>query len=429
MCRSIRLPYFFFTLQGISMMGSRMTSIAIGIRLFHETGQATPLLLLPLFNELPLLFFGSWIGIAADRLKRKTAIIAGDTGQAVCTALLVFCLVSEHFPLWPIYGIAALQGLFMALQSSATSAVIPLMVRDDELDRVNSMKELLFPLAGVIAPSLTGMLYEPYGIAGILVVDLTTFLIGTGVIAFLPLPEMKRDEPQQEENRLWSEAVQGYRFLWKQKPLLHLFLYFGWWNFILNGPLELAIPYFLQRTGGTDTLSVLLAAMNAGALTGAAAAVWWGHFRYKIRFIFAGSILTSSMFVLLGMSRHTGMMGAALFLLMLPLAMTGALFHSILQRKTPLALQGRVFAAYGQLCAVMAPLSFLVTGPLADRWLETPLPMEKQPWLRMLIGYGAGSWIGFIFVVSGFLLLAGALWTLSSREVRRLDAETAEINS
>ncbi|MFM9282258.1 MFS transporter [Paenibacillus jiagnxiensis] len=423
MHRSNKLPYFFFSLQGLSMLGSRMTSIAVGIKLFHETGQATPLLLLSLFNELPLLFFSNWIGIAADRWKRKTAIIAGDTGQMMCTALLVGCLVSDNFLLWPIYAIAAWQGLFMALQSSATSALIPLMVRNEELDRINSLKELLFPLAGVIAPSLAGMLYEPYGIAGILVVDLITFLIGTGVIALLPLPEMQREESRPEGSRLWIEAIQGYRFLWKQKPLLYLFLYFGWWNFILNGPLELAIPYFLQRTGSTDIMSILLGVMNVGALAGAAAAVWWGHFRYKIRFIFAGSILTSLMFVLLGASSHTGMMGTALFLLMLPLAMTGALFHSILQRKTPLALQGRVFAAYGQLCAVMAPLSFLVTGPLADRWLEAPLPMVKHPWLHTLIGYGAGSWIGFIFVVSGLLLLMGALWTLSSRKVRQLDEE------
>ncbi|UUZ78854.1 hypothetical protein LJK88_26630 [Paenibacillus sp. P26] len=115
-----------------------------------------------------------------------------------------------------------------------------------------------------------------------------------------------------------KKPFKAYRFVWKQKPLLYLFLYFGWWNFVLNGPLELAIPYFLQRTGSTDTASILLGAMNAGALTGAAAAVWQGHFRYKIRFIFAGSVLTSVMFILLGTGRHTWIMGAAMFLLMLP---------------------------------------------------------------------------------------------------------------
>ncbi len=412
MTRSRKLPYYFLGLQGLSLMGSRMTSIAVGIKLFHDTGHATPLLLLAFFNELPLFFFGNWIGMAADRWKRKTAILVGDTGQMACTALLVGCLVGDIRSLWPLYAIAAVQGLFMALQSLATSALPPLMAQDKDLDRINSLKELLFPLAGVIAPSVAGMLYETSGISGILAADLVTFLLGTGGIAILALPEIKRNEERQERNGLWTEAVQGYRFLWKQKPLLYLFLFFGWWNFILNGPLELAIPYFLQRTGSTDAMSWLLAVMNAGALVGAAAAVWWGHFRYKIRFIFAGSILTSLMFIVLGTSRQVGMMGAALFLLMLPLAMTGALFNSILQRKTPLALQGRVFAAYGQLCAFLAPLSFLVTGPLADLWME-------KPWL----GNDAGSRIGFLFAASGFLLLTGALWTLSSYKVRRLDAE------
>lgn len=417
------IPYVFFGLQGFSMLGSRMTSIAIGLKLFHETGQSTPLLLLALFNELPLLFLGGWIGIAADRWKRKTAIIAGDTGQAVCTLLLVICLINIPSTLWPVYGIAAVQGLFVALQSSATSAIIPLMVRDEELDRMNALKELLFPLAGVIAPSLTGVLYEPYGISIILTVDLLTFLVGTGVVTLLPMPEMKHEERQLEKPRMWNDSVQGFRFLWTNKPLLHLLLYFGWWNFVLNGPLELAIPFFLQRTG-SGNLTFLLGAMNAGALAGAAAAVWWGHFPHKIRFIFAGSILTALMFVMLGTSRHVIMLGAAVFLLMLPLAMTGALFYSILQRKTPLSLQGRVFAAYGQLCAVTAPLSFLITGPLADQWLETLFPEAKlPPWLRCFIGSGDATWIGVIFVVSGILLLLGAMWTLSSRQVRRLDSD------
>ncbi|OXL83769.1 hypothetical protein BCV73_12215 [Paenibacillus sp. SSG-1] len=418
------LPYVFFGLQGFSMLGSRMTSIAIGLKLFHETGQSTPLLLLALFNELPLLFLGGWIGIAADRWKRKTAIIAGDTGQAVCTLLLVICLMNIHSTLWPVYVIAAVQGFFVALQSTATSAMIPLMVRDEELDRINAMKELLFPLAGVIAPSLTGLLYEPYGISIILAADLFTFLIGTGVVAFLPLPEMKHEERPLEKIRIWNDAIQGFRFLWQNKPLLYLLLYFGWWNFILNGPLELAIPFFLQRTGSSDALTLLLGAMNAGALAGAAAAVWWGHFRYKIRFIFSGSILTSLMFVLLGTSTHVIVLGAAVFLLMLPLAMTGALFYSILQRKTPLSLQGRVFAAYGQLCALMAPMSFLITGPMADQWLERFLLGTKlSPWLTWIIGSENATSIGLIFIVSGLLLLLGTMWTLLSRQVRRLDSD------
>lgn len=419
--------YVILGMQGISLLGSRLTAIAIGIAIVKKTGNVTPLLLISLFNELPLLFAGTWIGLAADRWKRKTAMLIGDTGQAACTVLLVLCLLSTDFSaLWPIYAIVAVQGLFQALQASATTALMPLMANEAQLDRANSVKELLFPLAGIIAPFCAGMLYEPIGLVGIVTIDLITYFICSAAIAFIPLPEIKGENRGKEEETLWSQASQAYRFLWRNKPLLYLFLYFAWWNFILNGPLELAIPYFLKRTNSDALMSLLLAVMNAGALTGAVAAVWWGHFRSKITFIFAGSMLTSTMFILVGTSRHVWLMGAALFLLMLPLAMTGALFHSIIQRQTPLSMQGRVFAAYGQLSAAMAPLSFLITGPVVDKWLEPSMQEGRWLYLRALVGGNAGSGIGLLFTACGVLLAIGGLWTLSSSKVRNIETELRE---
>ncbi|MBD0381972.1 MFS transporter [Paenibacillus sedimenti] len=422
---SKKVLYRLLSLQGISMLGSRLSSIAVGIWFVKETGTVTPLLLIALFTELPLLFFGAWIGLAVDRWRRKTAIIIGDTGQAVCTALLAFSLLSGYFELWHTYAVAAMQGLFMAMQSSSTAAVMPLMVHDEELDRVNAVKELLFPLAGVIAPLLAGTLYELVGLAGIVMIDIGTFFICVGVTLFLPLPEINH-RPVERVVNVFIEAIQGYRFIWKNKPILYLMLYFAWWNFILNGPLELAIPFFLYRTGSDSAMSWLLGVMNAGALSGAAAAVWWGHFRHKITFIIAGSLLTSTMFIVVGASRLLWVTAAALFLLMLPLAMTVALFSSLLQRKTPLSMQGRVFAAYSQLSAVSAPLSFLLTGPIIDHWLEPAMQSGRWKWLTVLTGQGAGSGIGLLFIGCGLLLMIGAVWAFSSSCVRHMETSTPD---
>jgi MFS transporter, DHA3 family, macrolide efflux protein len=410
----------FLSVQGLSLIGSRLTAIAVGIWFVKETGTVTPLLLISLFNELPLFFFGTAIGMVVDRLKRKTAIMIGDTGQALCTLLLVLSITNGASIGW-VYLIVAIQGLFMSLQSVASTTLIPLMVKNDELDRVNSMKELLFPLAGIIAPFLAGMLYEPIGLVGIVVIDLLTFLVSITIVAFLPLSEVKDLEPVGKKGNLWHEALEGYRFLWVNKPLLYLFLYFAWWNFILNGPLELAIPYFLYRTGSDTSMSWLLLAMNAGALTGALFAVWWGHFKHKILFILAGAMLTSIMFIIMGVCETTWIMAGSIFLLMLPLAMTGSLFTSLLQRKTPLKMQGRVFVVFGQLSAVSAPLSFLITGPIVDQWLEPAMKAGKWPWINSLTGHDSGSGIGFLFVVCGLLLSAGVFLILSKKSVRKIE--------
>jgi MFS transporter, DHA3 family, macrolide efflux protein len=314
----------------------------------------------------------------------------------------------------------------MGFQSSATAATIPLMVNDERLDRINSVKELLFPLAGVVSPFIAGMLYEPIGLVGILMIDIVSLFICTGAILFLSWPELKKSNA--EKNDLWKEAIQGYQFLWKYKPLLYLFLYFAWWNFILNGPLELAVPYFLLKAGSESGMSILLGIMNAGALTGAAAAVWWGHFRNKINFIFAGSLLTSTMFIVVGLSPRISVMAIAIFLLMLPLAMTGSLFSSLLQRKVPLSMQGRVFTAHAQLSAVTAPLSFLITGPLVDRWLEPTIKHRKWNWLNYLVGRDPGAGMSLLFVICGFLLLMGAIWTYSSANVRQIETKIPDRN-
>jgi DHA3 family macrolide efflux protein-like MFS transporter len=57
--------YRFLGLQGLSILGSRLTAIALGIWIVKETGSVTPLLLISLFNEVPLLF-GTWIGLAVS---------------------------------------------------------------------------------------------------------------------------------------------------------------------------------------------------------------------------------------------------------------------------------------------------------------------------------------------------------------------------
>lgn len=63
MIESKKIIYWFLGLQGFSLIGSRITAIAVGIWLMKETGKVTPLLLVSLFNELPILFFGTWIGL------------------------------------------------------------------------------------------------------------------------------------------------------------------------------------------------------------------------------------------------------------------------------------------------------------------------------------------------------------------------------
>jgi MFS family permease len=101
----------FYTLlvtQSLSLIGSRMTAVAIGIWIFNETGQTAPLLLTSFFTELPGMLGGSLAGVLVDRWNRKLVLILADAGQGIGSLLLLVSFQSGAFQLWHLYAVAFL---------------------------------------------------------------------------------------------------------------------------------------------------------------------------------------------------------------------------------------------------------------------------------------------------------------------------------
>ncbi|KGP81922.1 MULTISPECIES: MFS transporter [Paenibacillus] len=406
--------YLLFILQGVSLLGSRLSGIAVGLWLVKAYGSVTPLLLIPLFQELPALFLGVWAGLAVDRFDRKKLMIFADAGQAAGTLVLLFVVADGKLPLAQLYSIVTLQGIFAAFQGPAISAFTYELVSEDELDKANGLKELMFPLAGVLAPFLAGMLYAPLGIRGIILIDLAAFAaaaVGTFLLPVSTTVHKQETEGAADKPGFWKQGLQGFTCIFRRKGLLAFVFFMAWWNLMLNGPLELAIPHLLARTGSDRITSLVLAAMNAGALCGALLVLSGLTFRKRLTPMFAGSLVTAVMFVVFSLADRQWVLAVSIFLLMIPLPMMGALFSTLVQIHIPAHLHGRVFAAIGQINALTAPLSFIITGPLVDRWLEPRLQHQ----------YGTGAGTAVVLTVTGCLILIGAFVTFFRKSVRSLE--------
>jgi len=160
--RSNKLLYALLSTQAISIIGTRMTGFAIGIWIFQRTGQATDLLLIPFFAELPQLLFGHYLGALIDRFKQKAVLIISDLSQAMGTWVLILLIISGWFQVWHLYVIVFMQGIFSAIQSPAADATITVLTDGRNRARVNGIKELLFPTASIIAPVIAGIIYLQY---------------------------------------------------------------------------------------------------------------------------------------------------------------------------------------------------------------------------------------------------------------------------
>jgi len=414
--------YALIATQTVSLIGSRMTSIGVGIWVFAETGKTAPLLLTSFFNELPGMLAGGLAGVLVDRWDRRLVMILADAGQAVGSVLLMVSFLSGHFEVWHLYGVAFLQGVFSAFQSPAERAATTMLVPDEQRERANAIKETSFPLAGILAPVLTGLLYTGIGIAGIIFIDLLTFLVAVIFLLLIYIPHPAPTEVGlASRGGFWREARGALNFVTQRRALFAFMLFTAFINFMLNGPLDLTLPYLILLTHSEKVAGSIIAVTSLGAFAGASFIAVWGGTRPRMKIIFVGLIATSTMFMFFGVLRTPVLIGISLFFLFLNLPVMQAMYISILQAKSPPDLQGRIFALNDQLGFIGSTTSFALTGYLVDHVINPAVGSKGWAFIQPLLGNGAGAGIGLVEMVTGTIILVATLLIFAWAQIRELE--------
>jgi MFS family permease len=296
------------------------------------------------------------------------------------------------------------------MQGPAAQAALTMLVPESQRDRANGLRGVGFPLAGIVAPILAGILYGSLGVAGVIAVDLATFAIAIAVISRIPIPRPAQSAEDQETAGVWwREMISGWRFLWQRPVLLGMIVFVSFIWFLINGPLELLTPYIIALTGSEALLGLLLGALNLGAFAGAASIAVVGSIRRRVRLITGCFLLHGLILILYGVVRQPWALGLVGVALMFPLPVIGALMATILQNKTPPDMQGRVFGINDQLGMLLTPFSFLITAWLVDNVLEPAVGQPEWTSVAPLVGSQPGSGMGLVMVVIGAVIIASTL--------------------
>jgi len=427
---NMRTFYTLILSQTFSLIGSRISGLAISMWVFSQTGDATPLTLVAFFHILPTVLASTLSGLLADRWNRRYVMALADAGQAVGTVLLLISFSSGNFQLWHLYAVALIQSIFGVFQGPAFQASVTLLVPDDQRDRANAIQQISSPAAGIIAPALAGFIYALIGITGAIVVDLVTFLVAVSVVLVVPIPQPEQSaEGRQLKTSLWKEALGGLYFLLERRALFFNFLYISIVNFLVAGAMALGTPYILARTGSQTTLGLVLAAFNISAIGGAIVMGAWGGTRPRIHTIMIGIILGGTFLALVGLAQTGWALGIAMFCFMFPLPFVNASFMSLMQAKVPADVQGRVFALGDQLSMLLLPLSYLLIGPLADNVFEPAVGQPGWEVVAPLVGTGTGAGMGLILFLAGALTAIISLIVYAVPAIRHMEATLPDYNS
>ena len=418
----LRTYYVLLLAQAVSLLGSQISGLAVSIAVFRQTGHATPLALVAFFLAAPRIVLGGFAGALADRFDRRRIMLLTNVGYVVASGLLLASFASGAFRLWHLYLLVLGSSTCAAIEAPAFQASVAVLVPDSHRDRANAIAMIGGPAAGVLAPTIAGLLYAIIGVVGSISMDIATFLVAIValVVVRIPMPAQTA-EGLAMRAPIWRQAFDGFRYLSGRPALLGLCGFFSIMSFLVLGVLVLEVPYILDRTGNVAVLGVVMGAVNFGAVAGAVTMAAWGGTRPRIHTVMLGAVIVGAFLALTGVSRGAVSIAASLFMLMLATPFIEAAAFSILQAKIAPDLQGRVFASVGQLTALLRPAAYLVVGPLADSVFE---PARRAPLWRLvawLVGAGQGAGIGLMFAISGTLTLFFSLAVYGVPAIRRME--------
>lgn len=411
--------------QLISLLGSELTSFALGIWVFQTTGSITQFALIALFATLPSLLVAPLAGAVVDRCDKRKVMLVSDAVAGLSTLVMALLFFSGHLAIWQIYVSAAVSATAKAFQTPAYLAAIPILVPPQQLGRANGMVQGAQAVAQLFAPVVAGLLVVSVQVGGIILIDVATFLCAVITLLLVYLPPTRGEQPTLYAGKqLLAEVAAGWTFITARPGLLGIFLALAVSNFTTSLAAVLVTPLVLAFAPAT-TLGVVLSLAGSGMLFGSLFMGLWGGPRRLIHGVLGFGLLSGFSFMLAGLRPSAPLIATAGFIIFFDVAVVNSCNQAIWQRKVPHQLQGRVFALLQMVSSALTPLAFLLAGPLTDRWFEPllavngPLAGVIGPW----IGVGPGRGIGLLFIVIGLINSAIVLVGYLYPRIRQVESE------
>ena len=335
---------------------------------------------------IPLIIFGLYGGVLADRYDRKKLIWFSEAGAlALVIALLINSLAPTPNLLF-IYLIAALFSAVDGIQRPSAGAILPRLVSHEDLPAANALMSLRWQLGVIVGPSVGGLLIATYSTSIGYVIDAITYLISLYFLARV------RNVPafENSEKPAISALFEGVRYALSRKDLLGTYLidlaamFFAMPNALF--------PFWADQLDAKWSLGLFYAAGTIGSVLVTLTSGWSQSYRWHGRAVIWAAIGWGAAIAISGVVKSVWVV---LFFLMAAGAsdMVSALFRSAIWNQTiPDELRGRL--------AGIELLSYSV-GPLTGQLRAAMVASATS--LSISVTSGGISCVIFVAVLASLL--------------------------
>lgn len=357
-----------YVAQLVSSGGDWFSTVALLGLILGEHGSSTLAGFVFVANVLPGALLSPFAGSFADRFDRRTIMLVSEVAAGLLT--LTYLLVDAD-TLWLIFVIAPLVASCKALFSPAAQAAIPNLVSPEDLPTANALSASSWGLMLAVGAALGGAVTALAGRHVAFLIDAASYSIAAGMLWRVQVP-FQQHTPQRRrhpDTSARSDLGELVGFTRSTPPVRALLLVKGGFGLTAGVMTLVAAAAEHAFDAGTAGIGALMGARGLGVLVGPF--LFRRLFTGTDRALFVGIALSFATFgagyLLFGGAPVLGVAAIGAFVGHLGGGGQWALSTLGLQRLTPDAIRGRVFAADFALVSATMAISITAAGALADR--------------------------------------------------------------
>ena len=351
--------------QAVSLIGDGIYLVAIAWLVYDISNEPGALAVVGVAWTLPQVAGLLVAGVLSDRFERRRLLVIADLIRFVAIGAIAALALADAAELWHLVALVVVYGVGQALFQPAFTALIPQVVPREELLQANALRELMEPLGMRFAgPAVGGAVIAVFGVGTAFLVDAITFVVSA--IAVMGI--RRRPPPRREHGSMWRDLREGYAYvrahawLWGTLVGAALFL------LVTYGPFEVLLPYIIRNDldGDAATFGTVLACGGAGSIVAAVALSRSGLPRKKVTFMWlawTAAIVLDIGFAVAGAAWQMCLIAFVSF----GLGTVGLLvWNTLMTTLVPPEMLGRVSSFDWFVSIGLTPLSFAITGPVAE---------------------------------------------------------------
>ena len=273
---SIRDFRLLFAGVSTSLLGDQFTLIATPWLVLQLTGDPVALGTVLALEGIPRALFMLFGGAITDRFSPRIIMLASDIARLILAGLMTAVVFSGIVQLWMLYAFSLGFGLVSGFAVPAGNSIVPMVIKEKDLQAGNSLVMGVGQLVGFIGPVVAGILIGQFsdslfGIGLAFAIDTATFAVSALMLGLMhkggKLPSSANDTDHES---VWAAIVVGLKYVWNDAALRLMFIVIAAVNFLFVGPILVGIPVLADQrlAEGAVAFGLLMSGFAGGNLVG-----------------------------------------------------------------------------------------------------------------------------------------------------------------